>query len=245
MPSRTPPLPGSDVPSPTPGAQTLDRGLRVLWHLARQPGGASLIELSRALKMNRTALHRVLETFVAHDLVRRDADRRFHLSYGLVELASNVDSDLHGMAYPVMEELADATGATVHLMVPISEEEVQAILVVEPRFAAVHLAFRTGQRHPIDRGSGGIAILAGREARPDDGPEVVAARERGYAVSHEQVIPGITGVSAPVSTPPTMPEACIGVSLVDAKAEPEAAPLVVKAAAELSSRLFARRSRVT
>jgi len=54
------------------GAQTLDRGLRVLWHLARQPSGATLVELSRSLEMNRTALHRVLETFVAHDLVRRD-----------------------------------------------------------------------------------------------------------------------------------------------------------------------------
>ena len=224
----------------TPGAQTLDRGLRVLWHLAELPDGASLVELSRSLGINRTALHRMLETFVAHDLVRRDAAKRFHLSYGLVELAAAVDSDLHTLAYPFMTELAEATGSTVHLMIPISESEVQAVVVVEPRFAAVHLAFRTGQRHAITRGSGGVAILAGRPPSTDDLPQVREARERGYAVTHEEIIPGVTGISVPVRTPAAMTEASIGISLVDPRAEATLAPLVVDAAVALGERLSTR-----
>lgn len=226
------------------GAQTLDRGIRLLWHLAQRPNGETLTELTRSLDINRTALHRMLESLTAHNLVRRTDDKRFHLSYGLVELASAVDSDLRGMAYPVMAELADSTGATSNLMVPISDTEVQAVLVVAPRLAAVHLSFRTGQRHPIDRGSGGIAILAGRPEKPDDPAKVVEARTRGYAVSTGEVIPGITGISVPVETPPGMPEASLGISLVDRDAVDQAAPQVVKAAGELSSQLFTRRARV-
>ncbi|TDD51684.1 IclR family transcriptional regulator [Saccharopolyspora elongata] len=226
------------------GAQTLDRGIRVLWHLARRPDGETLTEMARSLGLNRNALHRMLEALTAHNLVRRTEDKRYHLAYGLVELASAVDSDLRGLAYPIMAGLADAVDATVHLMVPVSDAEVQAVLVVEPRLAAAHIAFRTGQRHAIDRGSGGIAILAGRPPRDDDPAEVVAAREQGYAVSTGHVIPGVIGVSVPVETPPTMSDVSIGVSLVDPAAVEQVAPRVVEAAREVSAQLFASRSRV-
>lgn len=229
--------------TPPAGAQTLDRGLRVLWHLAEQPWGAGLADLSRDLGMNRTAVHRLMETFRAHDFVRRDENKRFHLSYGLVEMASHVDSDLHRIAYPAMAELADATGGTAHVMTPISDVEVQAISVVEPRNAAVHLAFRTGHRHPIAQGSGGIAILSARPPRDDDSEEIREARRLGYALSYEQVIPGVAGVSSPVTTPATMPETCLGISLIDRNAADRAAPLVVKAADQLSSLLFAHQGR--
>ncbi|WP_165943782.1 IclR family transcriptional regulator [Saccharopolyspora karakumensis] len=223
------------------GAQTLDRGIRILWHLARSPHGETLTEMAQSLDVNRNTLHRLLEALTAHNLVRRTEDKRFHLAYGLVELASAVDSDLRGLAYPIMAGLANAVDATANLMVPISDTEVQAVLVVEPRMAAAHIAFRSGQRHPIDSGSGGLAILAGRPARDDDAPEVVEARERGYAVSTGQVIPGIIGVSVRVETPPTVPEVSLGVSLVDPGAVERAAPQVVKAAQELSGQLFASR----
>lgn len=227
--------------TPPTGAQTIDRGLRVLWHLADQPEGANLATLSRDLGMNRTAVHRLMETFRAHDFVRRDENKRFHLSYGLVQLASHVDHDLHRIAYPLMAELADSTGGTAHIMSPVDDEEVQAIGVVEPRNTPVHLAFRTGHRHPIGRGSGGIAILSARPPRTDDPAEVQEARRLGYAISFEQIIPGVAGVSAPVATPAPMPEACLGISLMDRSAAEKVAPAVVRAAEELSSLLFSHR----
>lgn len=224
--------------APPAGAQTIDRGLRVLWYLAEHPQGVTLASLSRDLGMNRTALHRLMETYRAHDIVRRDENKCFHLSYGLVQLASHVDSDLHRIAYPVLAELADATGGTAHIMVPVSDNEVQAIAVVEPRNAAVHLSFRAGHRHQIDRGSGGIAILAGREPRADDPDEVREARRLGYAWSFGEVIAGVAGLSVPVPTPSTMPEVCLGISLMDRDAADQVAPLVMKAAEELRSLLL-------
>lgn len=227
-----------------PGAQTLDRGLRLLWHLAERPDGETLTELSQGLGVNRTAVHRMLETFLAHGLVRRDEDKRFHLSYGLVRLAAAVDLDLRGTAYPIMAELADTTMATTNLMVPINEHEVQAVLVVAPRLAPVHLSFRTGQRHPINRGSGGIAVLAARPETPDDSAQVREARRLGYAVTSAEIIPGVTGVSAPVLTPPGQPELSIGVSLVDPDAVGRVADAVIKAAKRLGDELTLRSGRV-
>ncbi|WP_020501362.1 IclR family transcriptional regulator [Sciscionella marina] len=226
------------------GAQTLDRGIRVLWHLAARPDGETVTEMAHSLGLNRNALHRLLETLAEHDLVRRTEDKRFHLAYGLVELASSVDSGLRGIAYPVMAELADRVDATANLMVPISEDEVQAVLVVEPRLAAAHIAFRTGQRHGITQGSGGIAILAGRPARPGDVPEVVEAREHGYAVSLGHIIPGVVGISVSVTTPQTMSEMSVGVSLVDREAVGEVAPHVVRAAADIGEALRNPRARL-
>jgi DNA-binding IclR family transcriptional regulator len=186
----------------------------------------------------------MLETFLAHGLVRRDEEKRFHLSYGLVQLGAAVDLDLRGTAYPIMAELADATLATTNLMVPINEDEVQAVLVVAPRLAPVHLAFRTGQRHQIGRGSGGVAVLAARPESPDDSAEVREARRLGYAVSTAQIIPGVTGVSAPVITPPGQPELSIGVSLVDPDAVAQVAEAVMKAAKRLGDDLTFRSGRV-
>lgn len=191
--------------------------------------------MARSLGLNRNALHRLLDTLTVHELVRRTADKRFQLAYGLVELASSVDTDLRGSAYPVMSELADRVDATANLMVPVGADEVQAVLVVEPRLAAAHIAFRAGQRHGIRHGSGGVAILAARAARDDDPVAVLQARERGYAVSSGEVIPGVIGVSAPVRTPETMSELSVGVSLVDQDALGEVAPQVVRAADGISA----------
>lgn len=226
------------------GAQTLDRGIRILWHLAGKPDGETLTEMVRSLGVNRNALHRLLEALAAHNLVRRSCDKRYHLAHGLVELAAAVDSDLRGLAYPIMVELADSVQATANLMVPINETEVQAVLVVEPRMAAAHIAFRTGQRHRLWHGSGGLAILAGRPAGDDEPPEATEARARGFAASMGQIVPGVAGVSVPVATPPTMSEASLGVSLVDPGAAEEVAPRVVEAAHALGDQLFASLPRV-
>ncbi|QIZ38351.1 helix-turn-helix domain-containing protein [Saccharopolyspora sp. ASAGF58] len=40
------------------GAHTLDRGIRILWHLAERPNGETLTEMARSLGINRNALHR-------------------------------------------------------------------------------------------------------------------------------------------------------------------------------------------
>ena len=92
---------------------------------------------------------------------------------------------------PIMRELADELESTVALLVR-EGEEVVAIAVATPTKAAYHLAFRTGSRHPLGRGSAGICLLSALPARPGERPEVTRARTQGFAVSKGEVEPGAT-----------------------------------------------------
>ena len=70
-----------------------------------------------------------------------------------------------------------------------------AIAVAAPTKATYHLAFRTGSRHPLGRGSAGICLLSALPARPGERPEVTRARTQGFAVSKGEVEPGAHGLA--------------------------------------------------
>ncbi|GAB3951570.1 hypothetical protein GCM10027614_53770 [Micromonospora vulcania] len=73
-----------------------------------------------------------------------------------------------------------------------------ALAVVEPSWTSFHVAYRTGARHPLDRGAAGRAILAGRAGVPDP------------VSSSGELQSGAYGVAAPVLGVPGL-EASVGV----------------------------------
>jgi DNA-binding IclR family transcriptional regulator len=111
------------------------------------------------------------------------------------------------------------------------------LMIVEPRRAAIHVAFRTGQLDPIGRGSAGLAILSAAPPLPGERAEVTLARERGFAVSKGEIAPGITGISAVVPGGRDHPETSIGLSLFETPDPDELGRLVVTAAHRLGSLL--------
>ena len=230
------PPPARRAPAVVPDARmskTLHLGLCVLEVLAEHPQGLTMSELAELNAVHRTVVHRLVATLEAHALVRRDSGKRFFLGTGLVTLAEPVESDLRTLAKPVLERLADELRATAHLVVRESDRHVRALLVVEPRSAAVHVAFRTGQLDDIDRGSAGLAILAALPPVPGEREEVAVARGRGYAVSFGEVVPSLHGISSavPHRRPHTL--ASIGVSTFDAADEAALGRAVAAAAAEV------------
>jgi len=56
------------------------------------------------------------------------------------------------------------------------------------------LAYRAGTRHRLDQGAPGLAILAALPARAH---ERTVARARGYAVTHDELQPGASGIACP------------------------------------------------
>src|SRR5439155_725432 len=64
-------------------------------------------------------------------------------------------------ALPALRRLAEQVGATAHLTIADGGEAL-ALAVVEPSWTQFHVAYRTGSRHPLERGAAGQAILAGR-----------------------------------------------------------------------------------
>jgi DNA-binding IclR family transcriptional regulator len=218
-------------------SKTLHLGLRVLELLGARPDGLSVTEVADGIGVHRTVAHRLLRTLEAHHLCRRDKMKRFLPGAGLVTLAAPVERDLRALAEPVLEDLADAVGATAHLVVQETDTQVRSLLVVQPQNAAVHVTFRTGQLDSIDRGSAGLAMLAALPPRAGERPEVTRARERGYTHSHGEVIPSVHGISAVVPGRRAGASASVGVSVFQVTDELALGNAVQHAAQQLGALL--------
>ncbi|WP_329132400.1 helix-turn-helix domain-containing protein [Streptomyces sp. NBC_01476] len=177
-------------------SQTLDRGLRVLKLLADTDHGLTVTELAAKLGVNRTVVYRLLATLEQHSLVRRDLGGRARVGLGVLGLAHQVHPLLREAALPALRSLAEDIGATAHLTL-VDGKEALAVAVVEPTWTDYHVAYRTGFRHPLERGAAGRAILAGRGMQP-------AADGRGWelfadAADGAEEVPDPAGVYAEVA----------------------------------------------
>ena len=88
----------------------------------------------------------------ALDLVRRDLGGRARVGLGVLGLAHQVHPLLREAALPALRSLAEEIGATAHLTL-VDGSEALAVAVVEPTWTDYHVAYRTGFRHPLDRGA--------------------------------------------------------------------------------------------
>ena len=207
-------------------AQTLDRGLRVLFALADAPRGRSVAELAAEFGLARPIVYRLLATLQSHGLVRRSGDGTFRIGLAVLDLARRVQPLLREAALPALRALAERVGATAHLTVADGGEAL-AIAVVEPSWTDLHVAYRVGSRHPLGQGAAGRAILLARAAEPGGPP---------WLTSEGELQVGACGVAALVQDVPGL-EASIGVvALGDLIAE-EVGPHVVAAAAQLAATL--------
>jgi DNA-binding IclR family transcriptional regulator len=209
-------------------SQTLDRGVRLLhWLAAGSSGGATVTELAAGLESSRPAVYRLVATLSQYGMVHRDRDGRIRLGLGVLRLARAVQPLLRETALPLLRELAEDVGATAHLTIAEADEAL-AVAVVEPSWTDVHVAYRVGSRHPLDRGAAGLAILKARGSkRTGRGP---------YVMTEGELQRGARGVAAPVLGVPEL-EASVGVVALGGLDVAVAGPRVVKAAAALAAAL--------
>ena len=158
------------------GSLTLERGLRVLRVLAGHPDGLSVSQLADELETHRAGIYRLVGPLASERLVVRGSNGRYTLGLGLLELASAVRSRLQEVAVRELRSLAEEVRATTALTIRDGNEAVVAA-VVEPTTTVMHIAYRPGLRHPIDRAAPGLAILAGGPPLRRERPEVEIGRE--------------------------------------------------------------------
>jgi DNA-binding IclR family transcriptional regulator len=207
-------------------AQTLDRGLRLLQLVAETPAGVSVTQAAAYLGVGRAVIYRLASTLAEHSLLRRDRAGRLRLGIGVLQLARRAQPLLADAARPALRRLAEDVGATAHLTIADGAEGV-AVLVVEPSWTQFHVAYRTGSRHPIDRGAAGRAILAARTG------SLPAA---GVVVTEGELQPGAHGVAAAVAGVDGL-EASVGVVALAALDPEEVGPAVLAAAAAVAHAL--------
>lgn len=214
-----------------PQSQTLDRGLRILEHLAGVGGPQPLMDIATAVGLHRSIAYRLLRTLEDHDLVDRDDGGRYTLGLGLAAIARGVRTDLQTAALPQLEALVSHLHMTAFLVVRTGDEAV-TVTSIEPRTSAAHVAYRPGSRHPVDRGAPGLALLIPEPPRPDDRLELADARALGWASSHGEVIPGFRSVAAPVRRPDGEVVGALAVVFVDNAVDTARVGRIVMAAAD-------------
>lgn len=196
----------SSATTTTPtGSQTLGRGIRILEILAEADRNLTIAEIAKAMEVHRSVAYRLLRTLEDHDLVTRDHAGRITLGAGLVALSSGVSRDLQQAALPVLNDIANDLGMTCLIAVLMESGEVVTLASAAPR-QSVAVSYHPGHRHPISRGGPGKAILIGLpENTWPEGldeellGEIAISRSRGYASSHDEVVPSLRSVAVPLT----------------------------------------------
>ncbi|MER7922330.1 helix-turn-helix domain-containing protein [Streptomyces sp. NPDC096057] len=218
------------------GSKTLARGLRALEYVAGSEAGVTVQELAAELQVHRTIAYRVVSTLEDFKLVFKDPEGRYRAGAGLSALAHQVQRGLRETLEPYLRELARELQATVSLLVAEGDEAV-AISVVEPPNSRYHLAFRTGSRHPLDRGAAGHALRAAMVPAPAEPEVVTEARRQGYASTWGEVEPGAYGVAIPLRRGLGLPAACVNLITNREDIAERAVPVLLAKAEEINAGL--------
>ena len=198
---------------------SVPRVVHVIDLLARR-GPLGVRAIAQALDVPLGSAHRILLDLASEAVVERTASGEWALSYRLLEIVGvHLERvQLPRLARPVLEALASDTRETVFLAVP-SRDEIVYLDKVQTDLQ-LQLNAELGTRRPMHCTGLGKAILAflspaqqeqflaGSELRPFTPNtitdpmmlrlELERTRERGYALDHEEIIPGVHCIAVPI-----------------------------------------------
>lgn len=221
------------------GSQTLSRGIRILEALSAHDSAMTVAELTEELELHRSIVYRLLRTLESHRLVGRDDLGRYALGPRLATLAAGIERDLQQAAMPAMRTVADELAVTCFLVI-FDRDSVTTLSSAAPHRSIVAVAQNPGTSHPLGIGAPGRAILGQipRTSWPADLPAEMGelttkARTDGYAVSHDEVVPGLHSVAVPLPLSDHPPLALGVVCLAPPRPDAEIAARLQQAAREI------------
>lgn len=207
------------------GASPVIRALRLLGHLAEHGEPTTIRELSAALELAPSTVHRLLQLLRADGyIVREPDDARYRIGGAFFRIASAVVDQLHvsDVATSVLDELVEQIEEPCLLALRVTGT--LDYVFVDRRSAGVRLGFEMPlhEPSPIAWGASGQAILA--HLPPADQVTAIAqappcpasgepadpmlleaicdrTRSKGYSVGHGRRIPGMVGIAAPFRSP--------------------------------------------
>ena len=227
-----------------PPSQTLSRGIRALEILADAPEPLTIAELADAMGVHRSVAYRILRTLEDHSLLVRDDAGRVQPGPGLAVLARGVARNLQTAALPELTQLANALTMSAFVAV-WDREDCVTLVTVDPRHTGAAVVQHPGSRHPVSAGAPGIAIQSALSEqewhRLAPGipyrSEAAEARRRGFAASHDEVIPGVASLAVPVRVPGGRPAALAVVYIRAAQDPDEVAAALSASAARIEAQL--------
>src|SRR5262245_47395581 len=245
--------------------RVVDRVVAILASFKPEEPELKLMELCNKTGLHKSTLYRLLEVLRAHRLVCLDeTSGSYHLGIRLFELGSMAMGrlDLDRLAQPVLRELAEQTGETVHLAI-LDGSDILTVTKVESR-SSLRIRSATGYRTPAYCTAVGKVLLVGLSGEELDAyfartplvaftrntvtsaaklrAELKTIAEQGYAYDREEREQGMRCVAAPVRDHTGQIVAAMGVlapsiRLTSNKRTAEVTRLTLAAANTLSSRL--------
>jgi IclR family transcriptional regulator, acetate operon repressor len=197
------------------GTQAVDRAAQLLSEVVHSADPMTFTELSAAAGLAKSTTSRLLLALERNGLVRRDDHGRFLPGEMFVSFAwrGGAEAGLVAVAQPFLERLGKATGETINLGVA-SNGMVTQIAQVESTYMIGGTNW-VGMSVPLYCSALGKVLLAygaaqlppGRLERLTDKTitsepalrsDLAVVRARGYAVTDEELEPGLIAVAAPV-----------------------------------------------
>lgn len=200
---------------PPQGAQAALRAIRLLKLFTNEKPEMTLAEMSKSSGLNKTTTHRLLRALQSESLIERNpATSAYTLGPGLMALGVQAlaSSDLRRRVRPMLRSLANDSGETATLEVPV-----EGSMLILDEVAGRHViqaAGNVGTIWPLHATSTGKAFLAfdetGLERLDDELPsltcntlvqkemfqrQLMDIRKRGYAISVDELEDGFTAVA--------------------------------------------------
>ena len=208
---------------------TILKGMQVMEFLAHAKGPRGISEIALAIDMNKSAVQRILNTFLEAGYVERaDSSRKYQLTLSIWELGSYIVSQhvARRQIHPVLRFASQSTGCTAFLAY-LSFPFMVYLDKVEGAHGRANSS-EPGRRIPIGPTASGLAALAFvpekqlqqlSRATTDwtghvsfDGMppnnltnELVQIRGNGYASSFSAMTRGVNAVAAPIWWKTSMP----------------------------------------
>jgi IclR family transcriptional regulator, acetate operon repressor len=197
------------------GTQAVDRAAALLLAVLRATEPPSFSALVDGAGLPKSTVSRLVSALERNDLVERSQEGTFTAGQALREYArrGGSESDLITTAMPYLRRIGEATGETVNLAVPRNGSAAQ-IAQVDSRYMLGGTNW-VGMRVPLHCSGVGKVFLAfgaavlpkGRLERRTSrtiidrmalGEDLARVVRRGFAVTDEELEPGLVAIAAPV-----------------------------------------------
>jgi DNA-binding IclR family transcriptional regulator len=192
------------MPPKIPGAQTLQRALKLLNHFTLDHAEWSVTDLAMETGLNRTTVYRLLSDLETLDMLHRDPQsQEFRLGSTPMALQQTY---LTGQTWYLpglsgLEQLVALFGQTATLEVPSRTGMLIVAICVDRPLRQGHLS--RGSLRPWNSSAGALALSAiyerlGFDQAGIDGAQAQAIRSRGYAVRASGRTPDSMSIAAAV-----------------------------------------------
>jgi DNA-binding IclR family transcriptional regulator len=239
-------LPQSSPEAGSSGSQSVDRALRLLALIGREPaGGLSLAEIVTGSGLNKPTARRLLLALIRAGLVEQEPQTRHYCLGEEAFVLGVLAARRHGLLELSMESLRRLSDVTMDTSFLTVRRENYAVCLhrEEGTYPVRTHALQAGDQHPLGVGAGSLAMLA---MLPDDdvdrvmaanepvllaqypgfAPEMLRgdlalARQRGFAVNPGRLVASSWGIGVAFRYPDGRVAGALSLAAIDSRMQPD------------------------